>query len=326
MTLYPFTFHPIFKERVWGGRSLEQLYGKPLPPNALIGESWEIADRPHDASVIANGPLAGRDLHWLVEHHREELLGTAEPLAGRFPLLIKILDAREKLSLQVHPPPEKAAQLGGEAKTEMWYIAEAAPGAELFAGLKRGVTRQDFEESIRTGTVAECFHRIAVRRGDALFLPSGRVHTIGAGLVVFEVQQNSDTTYRVFDWNRVGLEGKPRKLHVAESLESINFDDFEPMPIRGEFGTSAPGDARELVNDRLFRVELCQVNPSQALTLPPRRMQIIGVLSGRLQATSSDLELCLPAGQFCLVPASLDWLTLKAQGAAAFLRIEPGRP
>ena len=125
-------------------------------------------------------------------------------------------------------PASKAAELKGEPKTEMWFIADAAPGAELFVGLKRGVTRAEFEKKIADGSVAECFHRVPVRAGDTMFLPSGRVHAIGAGLVIFEIQQNSDTTYRVFDWNRIGLDGKPRELHVAQSLASIDFNDFEP--------------------------------------------------------------------------------------------------
>src|SRR5215470_7552875 len=139
--LYPLTFQPIFKERVWGGRKLQKLYDKPLPPNIPIGESWEISDRPEDVSVIANGPLAGKDLHWLMENHPRELLGEASDQNGRFPLLVKILDAQEKLSLQVHPPAHKARELGGEPKTEMWYIADATPEAELFVGLRKEVTR-----------------------------------------------------------------------------------------------------------------------------------------------------------------------------------------
>src|ERR1035437_5322377 len=165
--LYPLTFRPIFKERVWGGRELERLYHKPLPLGVPIGESWEISDRPGDVSIIANGTLAGKDLRWLMENHSADLLGEARPQGGRFPLLIKILDAQDKLSLQVHPPPAKAAEPGGEPKTEMWYVAEAAPGAELYVGLKRGVTRAEFEQRIEAGTVAECFHRVSVRPGDA---------------------------------------------------------------------------------------------------------------------------------------------------------------
>src|SRR5881628_810035 len=136
--LYPLTFHPIFKERVWGGRNLERLYQKPLPPTVPIGESWEITDRPEGVSMIANGPLAGKSLRWLMENHPEEILGAHGPIARqRFPLLIKILDAQDTLSVQVHPPPAAAAKLGGEPKTEMWYIAQATPGAQLFVGLKR---------------------------------------------------------------------------------------------------------------------------------------------------------------------------------------------
>ena len=226
--LYPFTFRPIFKERVWGGRELERLYHKPLPTGVPIGESWEISDRPGDTSVVANGPLAGRDLRWLMENHAADLLGDARPRGERFPLLLKILDAREKLSLQVHPPPAAASVLNGEPKTEMWYVAEAAADSKLYVGLKRGVTRAEFERRIQTGTVAECFHRVGVRSGDAMFLPSGRVHALGGGLVIFEIQQNSDTTYRVFDWNRLGLNGKPRELHIPQSLASIDFSDYEP--------------------------------------------------------------------------------------------------
>src|SRR5688500_13922719 len=146
--LYPLIFHPILKERVWGGRNLERLFQKPLPPEVPIGESWEISDRPGDESVVAHGELAGRTLRWLMEHHGEELLGRPTSPNTRFPLLVKILDAQDKLSLQVHPPAAAAAKLGGEPKTEMWYMAEAAPDAALYVGLKRGVDRPEFEKRI----------------------------------------------------------------------------------------------------------------------------------------------------------------------------------
>ena len=148
--LYPLSFQPIFKERVWGNRKLEQLYHKPLPAGVPIGESWEISDRPGDVSIIANGPLAGKDLHWLMEQHREELLGTAQDQQGRFPLLIKILDAQEKLSLQVHPPPEQAHELGGEPKTEMWYILAAEAGATIALGFREPITRERASRLHRT--------------------------------------------------------------------------------------------------------------------------------------------------------------------------------
>jgi mannose-6-phosphate isomerase len=322
MTLYPLTFKPILKERVWGGRNLERLFHKPLPPGAPIGESWEISDRPGDASVIANGPLAGRDLRWLMENHAGELLGEQHRTVQRFPLLIKILDAHEKLSLQVHPPAAKAAELGGEPKTEMWYVAEAVPGAELFVGLKRGVTRAGFEAKIKDGTVADCFQRLTVEKGDVMFLPSGRVHALGAGLVIFEIQQNSDTTYRVFDWNRKGLDGKPRELHVAQSLASIDFNDFEPRLIKSRYSRNAVLKVRYLVDDPLFRADACMVKRGERFHLRSDALQILGVLNGRLSVGEGDTALPLTAGQFALVPACLGRVSLTAETQVEFLHIQ----
>lgn len=322
--LYPFTFHPIFKERVWGGREIERLYGKQLPPGAVIGESWEISDRPGDASVIANGPLAGKDLRWLMANHARELLGQTKPASdNHFPLLIKILDARDKLSLQVHPPANKAAELKGEPKTEMWFIADAAPDASLYVGLKRGVTRAEFEQKIKDGSVADCFHRIPVHAGDTMFLPSGRVHAIGDGLVIFEIQQNSDTTYRVFDWNRVGLDGKPRDLHIAQSLASIDFNDFEPKLAQGKF-TGDETKTRPLVNDPLFNVEAVEIKSGARSHLASRKLQIVGVVHGQLEIEGGYTSVNLSAGEFCLVPASLEKTAVSAKSDATWLRVNAG--
>lgn len=320
--LYPLIFEPIVKERVWGGRKLESLYHKPLPPTVPIGESWEISDRPGDASRITNGPLAGRDLRWLMEHQPTELLGSRAAMQGRFPLLIKVLDAAEKLSLQVHPPKALAPALRGEPKTEMWYIADAEPNAELYVGLKRGTTRGEFERRIEDGSVAQCFHRIKVRPGDAMFLPSGRVHAIGGGLVIFEIQQNSDTTYRVFDWNRVGLDGKPRALHVAESLASIDFNDFEPAPIRAAFGGTGAVQGQVLVRDPLFTVEAVRMQAGSPLALAAGRMQIIGVVTGNLSIESNAAPVLLGPGEFAVVPAALETASLQTRAEATFLRVE----
>jgi mannose-6-phosphate isomerase len=322
MTLYPLTFTPIFKERVWGGRELERLYQKQLPPNVPIGESWEISDRPGDASVIANGPLAGKDLRWLMENHAEELLGPAAKNAGRFPLLVKILDARDKLSLQVHPPAALAQELGGEAKTEMWYIAEAAPGADLFVGLRRGMTRAEFERKIEDGSVAECFHRILVKKDDAIFLPSGRVHAIGAGSVIFEVQQNSDTTYRVFDWHRVGLDGKPRELHVAQSLASIDFNDFEPRLIHSIYSRNAAFKVRVLVDDPLFRIDACRVKRGERFHIRSDGLQILGLLHGRMEISHGATKLKVSAGEFALLPACLGRVSITAETKVEYLHVQ----
>ena len=315
--LYPLIFKPIFQERIWGGRNLQRLYNKALPRDVKIGESWEISDRDDAQSVVQNGPLAGRTLRWVVENHERELLGEAKSANGRFPLLVKILDAEEKLSLQVHPP-KKTPLLGGEAKTEMWYITDARPGAELFVGLKAGTTRQQFESKLQSGEVAECFHRIPVHVGDAMFLPSGRVHAIGGGLVLFEIQENSDTTYRVFDWNRIDATGKPRALHVRESLDCIDFSDFEPQSIQAE-----PGRVQKLVNSPLFTVDLLNLSKAEAnidLSLPSAL--VLGVVAGAVQIGDSALE--LNPGEFCLLPACLNEATVKSLAPARILAARPG--
>jgi mannose-6-phosphate isomerase len=324
--LYPLTFQPIFKERVWGGRNLERLYHKRLPPGVPIGESWEITDRPESASLVATGPLAGNDLRWLMEHHAKELLGSARSQHGRFPLLVKLLDAQEKLSLQVHPPADVAPRFGGEPKTEMWYIADARPGAELYAGLRRGVTRAEFERKIKEGSVADCFHRLPVKTGDVMFLPSGRVHAIGAGLVIFEIQQNSDTTFRVFDWNRPGLDGRPRPLHVEQSLQCIDFNDFEPSLAGTEIRSDEAGgiELRTLATDPLFSVSAIKVLRGEFFRLCGGNVEIIGALEGRLNVVHREGEILLAPGQFCLKPAAIEPLTLRFQPPVHFLHIQPG--
>ncbi|MFU8892250.1 MAG: type I phosphomannose isomerase catalytic subunit [Luteolibacter sp.] len=228
--MHPITFSPVYMERVWGGRELERVYGRSLPESGKpYGEAWEIVDREEAQSVVDHGPLAGKTLHQLWTNHRDEIFGADLPDSERFPILLKILDARDDLSIQVHPPTHLAERLGGEPKTEMWVIADCDPGAKLYVGLKNGVDRAAFENAIRNGSVADCVHAIEPHPGDSIFIPSGRLHAIGAGFLIHEIQQNSDTTYRVFDWNRHGLDGKPRELHVEPSLASIDFEDFEPQ-------------------------------------------------------------------------------------------------
>jgi mannose-6-phosphate isomerase len=323
--LYPLTFQPIFQERIWGGRKLETLYGKPLPPGKIIGESWEISDRADANSVVTNGPLAGRSLADLMAAHREAIMGRARSPDGRFPLLIKLLDAQDNLSLQVHPPQHLAADLGGCAKTEMWYVSAAEPGALLYAGLRHGVTREQFAEKTRDGTVAECFHQLPVREGDSLFLPSGRVHALGKGLVIFEIQQNSDTTYRVFDWNRVDASGKPRQLHVDESLKCIDFEDFEPSLTNGELKRQSPRVlTRPLARHALFAVDYFEVasegDHHERMTEP----RVIGVVSGTLEIGHATHPVTLKKGQFALVPAEVAELHLRAKPEARFLVAAPG--
>jgi mannose-6-phosphate isomerase len=287
-------FRPIYQERVWGGRRLADRYGRELPEGKVIGESWEISDRPEAQSVVVNGPLAGTTLHGLWEGEREAVFGHGAPDGPVFPLLVKILDACDTLSLQVHPPDHCAAALGGEPKTEMWAVVHAEPGAALYCGVKEGVGREEFAAALAAGTVADCVPRLPVVSGDAIFIPSGRLHAIGSGLMIFEIQQNSDTTYRVFDWNRVGLDGSPRPLHVQESLACIDFTDTAP--------TLTPPDAPVLASCRHFTVRrIIQPAHSQAHWGQPGDFSILAVVRGSATIAGESLR----AGDFAIVPACL---------------------
>jgi len=284
-------FKPIFQERIWGGRKLEELFGKNIPAGKRIGESWEIVDRPEVQSMVRDGPLADRSLHDLWVNFREEVFGKVRD-TPRFPLLIKLLDAREKVSLQVHPAEEVAESLGGEAKTEFWYVAAAEPGAEIYVGLRRTMAREQFEHALRSGTVAECVHAVPVKEGDAMFLPSGRFHAIGTGNVLVEVQQNSNTTYRLFDWNRLDDTGQSRSLHIEEALQCIDFNDVRPRPVQT--------DGETLVRDKLFEVQKWDLDSSREI-VPLGNFAIVFCLSGTLRCGDADF---IP-GQFFLVPASM---------------------
>lgn len=287
----PLLFEPLFMERAWGGRRLESALGKKLPPGQRIGESWEIVDRPEAQSVVRLGAWHGQTLHELWRDHRTEVFGEGMPEVSRFPILAKLLDAQEKLSLQVHPSAAVARALGGEPKTEIWYFAAADVGAEIYAGLRPGVTRERFEAAVLGGTVADLVHRIPVKAGDAFFVPSGRLHAIGPGNLLIEIQQNSDTTFRLFDWGRDAQGVPPRKLQIKEALQSIAFDDFEPGVIRpaGDTLLQCPHFAVEKWD--LQRARRAAENSGFALFV---------CLSGAVAVNATRLE----PGEFFLVPAS----------------------
>jgi mannose-6-phosphate isomerase len=288
----PLTFEPIFQERIWGGRKLEELFGKKLPAGKRIGESWEIVDRLEAQSVVRNGPLRGKTLHQLWMEHRQAIFGDI-PDVSRFPLLIKLLDAREKLSLQVHPPEQIAIKLRGEPKTEFWYVAAAEPGAELLVGFRHQLSREQLEDALHQGSLADHVNNVPVREGDAIFLPAGRFHAVGAGNLLVEIQQNSDTTYRLFDWNRRDENGKPRTLHIEQAVASIDLDDLEPQLIepKGEL----------LVRHELFEIQKWNLNASREL-VPPGKFSIVCCLTGKLRCGKINF---LP-GEFFLLPAQIE--------------------
>jgi mannose-6-phosphate isomerase len=244
-------FQPIYQERVWGGRRLQSFLGRDLPPGPPIGESWEIVDRPEAQSLVRGGPYGGTTLRSLLERHAAEVMGPDWPASRPFPVLVKWLDCSERLSLQVHPPASVAASLGGEAKTENWYVAHSAPGASLFVGLKHGVTLAAFTKAVADGKAEECVNKVSVAAGDSILVPSGQVHAIDAGNLILEIQQNSDTTYRLYDWGRVGLDGKPRRLHVEESLRSILWDAGPPELVRASPTSSTIASCEEFTMRRV---------------------------------------------------------------------------
>jgi mannose-6-phosphate isomerase len=296
----PLVFQPIFMERVWGGRRLESLYGKRLPPAVRIGESWEMVDRPEAQSVVHDGPFRGQTLHTLWKKHRKEIFGEALE-APRFPILAKLLDAQENLSLQVHPPAAIAEELGSEPKSEFWYIADAAPKAEIFAGLKKSSTRSAFVKALKQGRPDSHACQIPVASGDAIFLPSGRLHAVGAGNLIVEIQQNSDTTYRVYDWDRGKKGGAARKMHIAEALQCIDFSDREPSLLQQE--------SELLVSNSLFAIEKWLLRGEREIA-PCGSFAIVVCLTGELECAGLRFK----PGDFFLVPAQLEDRVLRPAG------------
>ncbi len=305
----PIFFEPIPMERVWGGRRFESVLGKVLPKGVPIGEIWEIVDREDAQSVVHAGELRGKSLQELWTRHRAEVFGAdylSDP-SPRFPLLVKLLDARDRLSVQVHPPLYLAESLGGEPKTEVWFFLDALPGARIYAGLKKGVSRADFEAGLEAGGVEGTLHEIQVSTGESIFIPSGRLHAIGEGNLIVEVQQNSDTTYRVFDWNRMGLDGKPRALHINQSLASIDFSDFEP-PVRNA------GEA-DIANCPFFHVKKLMLSTAEDVRRAGR-FTLVAVTVGEVVCGGCSFA----RGSFFLIPAEGDGLDVSpASGMAEIL-------
>lgn len=288
----PISFEPLFFERIWGGQRLASFYRKNIPADRRIGESWEMVDRADAQSMVKSGPLTDRSLHDIWVNFRPEIFGKA-PDTPRFPLLIKLLDCQKKLSLQVHPPTDVATALGGEPKTECWYVAEASSSAELYLGFHETVEPEQFRKAIESGVVAELTHRIPVKTNDAFLVPSGRIHAIGAGNLILEVQQNSDTTYRVFDWNRKDEAGQSRRLHVDEAMKCIDFDDRQPGPMVSKGET--------ILSHELFAIERWKLDRSREL-VPAGIFAVSFCLSGSVSCGPTTFQ----AGDFFLLPASCE--------------------
>jgi mannose-6-phosphate isomerase len=299
LKLYPFKFKPIYKELIWGGQKLREYFGKDIPAGKRIGESWELADLPSDKSIIANGEFAGRALNSVIKEYPAEITGDKN-FSGPFPLLIKFIDAEDFLSVQVHPDAWACQQTGtGVPKTEFWYIISAAEGAVIYKGLKEGVTKEAFSQAIRAGTVAEVLKKITVKQGECYFLPGGTIHSIGAGVLIAEIQTPSDTTYRIFDWNRVDSTGKPRQLHIKEAMASINFDSTR--------ANSAATTRGCLVNCKYFKVSKEQHVKDSFVSLQAGRMEVLVITRGSgIIETSEVISVEFKAGDTLLIPATYE--------------------
>ena len=290
------SFTPLYMERVWGGRGLELKLGRTLPEGKVIGESWELVDREREQSIVAEGTHKGKTIRELLESAPADILGPGRKGSIPFPILIKWLDCQDRLSLQVHPPAEIAPLLGGEPKTENWYVADCDEGASLIVGLKQDVTREQFTQALENDEAEACAHRFPVQPGDSINVPSGRVHAIDAGNLILEIQQNSDTTYRVCDWGRVGLDGVPRQLHVEEALKSIDFNDYEPEALKPVPGPQTLADCKE------FRIRKFELQPGDCpLKLNAgESARLIHVVTG--EVTDSESRAKLKKGRNYLQP------------------------
>ncbi len=343
MNVYPLKFIPIFQERIWGGQNIRRMLGRPVPRNflkACIGESWELADLPPGsvhgdsvgaaadgslASQIANGPLAKQTLHDVLKQYGAQFMGRAVA-QQHFPLFIKFLDAASDLSVQVHPTKAYAdAHPGSHIKTEAWYILAATAGAKIYKGVKPGVTREMFAAAVQARTVDQLLVAIPVQAGDFHFLESGTVHALGAGVLVAEVQTPSDTTFRVFDWNRLQPNGKPRALHIQEALEVINFSP--PVVTREPRRTWYMEDVQltELACCEYFSIHRLAM-PDGSLSLPAEwleeKPEVWICVDGQGVLEMLDAPpLAFAPGETILIPATARELRVRVVSASTLLRV-----
>ncbi len=325
--MQPLVFEPYLRPQIWGQRRLAERLGKALPSNGTFGESWEISGYPRHVSRVAEGELKGRLLSELWETRAEELTGSRVPSHSSFPLLVKFLDCHELLSVQVHPNDEAARNLLEEdsGKTEAWVVLDVEKTARIYAGLKPGMTRADLERHLDTGTVAECLHSFVPRSGDCIYLPAGTVHAAGGGVLIAEIQQTSDATFRLFDWNRVGPDGKPRALHRSQALAVI---DWLAGPVQVKTPTPLAGTATKTLGERLVECDyFCMERYLLGGLFPvpyAGRMSIWMVLEGAANLRTKDgYQRRFCKGETLLLPASAGeaFWTTEASRSALLLAI-----
>jgi len=321
--VYPYLFTPVYKDYLWGGTRIQEVFQRQDTP-ARCAESWEIADRPEGMSVVTNGPRKGQTLHQLVQDLQTDLLGPRYAGCRNFPLLIKIIDARDVLSVQVHPHDNNAHRTGGDPKTEMWYLLDATHDARIYAGMQPDVTPQRFQQALAEGHLEDLLARIPARPGRAIFVPGGKVHAIGAGCLLLEIQQNSNTTYRVFDWNRVDTDGHARELHIEEALQVIDWEHpapevVSPRPLPPE-GRNHPYD---IIKSPYFITRGWNLQESRIFPSDPPGFRILFISKGKVLIGANGVVSAAPSGTSCLIPAAVQRFTVTpVDGPATLIEIQ----
>ncbi len=316
---YPLILKPIFKEKPWGGRRLETLLGKNLPPDVPIGESWELTIRPGEKSIIANGPLAGKTVFEACA-----LYGISPFEDGRFPLLVKFIDAQDTLSVQVHPDDRYVSlheDTPDSGKNEMWHILHADSGSSIILGLKEGVTREAIRKALDDKSLEDCLNKVQVTEGDTFFIPAGTVHAIGRGIVLAEIQQNSDITYRLYDWDRVDGKGNPRELHIEKALDVINFSSTDTKKIEEIITYEGENKKTVLVNCPYFVSELLEISEEAVQTVPDN-FSILSILDGRLTIEFEREKVTVVKGDTVFLPAGPSDYTLSPDIPSKILKTQ----
>ena len=304
--LYPLLFVPIYKEVMWGGEMLKTHLKRELPETSVpIGESWEIVDREDAVSIVENGSMKGKTIRELLETYGTDIMGGKFP-GGVFPLLVKMIDAGQRLSLQVHPDEAACKKLpGAEPKTEMWYVIAAKPSANIIAGLNYRCTKRAFVDTYQTTSVESNLQISKSIPGDAYFINAGTVHAIGEGNLLLEIQQNSNTTYRISDWGRVGPDGKPRELHVEEAMECIEFSHRNSPKISGVVGTASYNRKFPIVkNCKFFRVDDLRLTNIWTDNTKGESFHLLTAINRPIKIVKDDMITIVGVGRNCLIPAA----------------------
>ncbi len=324
---YPLKFRPIFKEKIWGGQGLKKEFARPIPPRKKIGESWEIASLDNDVSIVSNGPYEGRTLSDLAEAFPEQLLGkdVADRFPDRFPLLFKLIDASERISLQVHPNDEFAAEMedGQWGKTEMWYVLAAAPGAQVVCGLKDWVHKENFGTLLANNQFNDCLEYLPVAAGDAVYIPAGRVHGTEGAMVLLEIQENSDLTYRLHDWNREGPGHKPRPLQIDKALEVIEYHDEDERLVNPIVNKRSEVEERLLTTCDYFTVEKISIPILYQATCDEDKFMAYFIASGRGEICPqgmSEESMTFQKGDFLFLPASMGSFEIQTDTSCEILK------